>query len=70
MPILIECLLYFTSIGTMLVFFASTITIIFWLLFWVLKTLVLLLVAGPEAVVGSFTQFRPQNLDYLKRAGQ
>jgi hypothetical protein len=53
------------SIATIFTLFASIIASIFWLL----KVLVLWLVAEPEPPVSKSKQFRPQNLDYLKRAG-
>jgi hypothetical protein len=64
--ILHDGLLYVMSIATILTLFASTISSIF----WILKVLVLWLVAEPEAPVNRSKQFRPQNLDCLKRAGQ
>jgi hypothetical protein len=37
---------------------------------WLLKTLVLWLIAEPETNASRAKQFRPENLAYLKRAGQ
>jgi hypothetical protein len=54
------------SIATILTLFGSIIASIFWML----KVLVLWLAAEPERTVGTSKQFRPQDLDYLKRAGQ
>jgi hypothetical protein len=63
---ILTCLLYFTSLGSILTLFASVISIVFWLL----KTLVLWLIAEPETDASRSTRFRPQDLDCLKRAGQ
>jgi hypothetical protein len=54
------------SIAAIFTLFASTIASIFWLL----KVLLLWLVAEPEPTVSKSKQFRSQNLDYLKRAGR
>ena len=54
------------SVATIFTLFASTIASIFWLL----KVLALWLVAEPEPIVSKSRQFQPQNLNYLKRAGQ
>jgi hypothetical protein len=61
MQILIDALLYVTSIATIFTLFASIIASIFWLL----KVLVLWLAAEPEPTASKSKQFRPQNLDCL-----
>jgi hypothetical protein len=64
----LNCLLYFTSYGAIFVLFASVVSIVIWLL----KTLWSWMIAEPEteADTSRFERFRPQDLDYLKRAGQ
>ena len=66
MQLFLNCLLYFTSFGAIFALFASVVSIVIWLL----KTLGLWLNAEPEADTRRSTRFRPQELDYLKRAGQ
>jgi hypothetical protein len=65
-PIFFDCLLYFTSFGAIFAFFASVLSIVYWLL----KTLFSWATAEPETELDKAQQFRPQNLDCLKRAGQ
>jgi hypothetical protein len=62
----LNCLLYFTSYGAIFVLFASVISIVIWLL----KALLSWLIAEPETDTSRSERFRPQGLDYLKRAGQ
>jgi hypothetical protein len=62
----LNCLLYFTSYGAIFVLFASVISIVIWLL----KALLSWLIAEPETDASRSKRFRPQGLDYLKRAGQ
>jgi hypothetical protein len=62
----LTCLLYFTTFGSIFALFASVVSIVAWLL----KTLVLWLIAEPETNASRAKQFRPEDLAYLKRAGQ
>jgi hypothetical protein len=62
----LNCLLYFTSYGAIFTLFASVISIVIWLL----KTLWLWVIAEPETDPSRSKQVRPQDLGYLKRAGQ
>jgi hypothetical protein len=64
--LVLTCLLYFTSFGAIFALFASVVSIVIWLL----KTLLLWLIAEPETDTTRSTRFRPQELDHLKRAGQ
>jgi len=64
--IFFDCLLYFTSFGAIFTLFASVVSILVWLL----KTLFSWATAEPESELDRLQQFRPQNLDFLKRAGQ
>ena len=66
MQIFFDCLLYFTSFGAIFTLFASVISILVWLV----KSLVAWATAEPESELDRLQQFRPQNLDFLKRAGQ
>jgi hypothetical protein len=61
-----NCLLYFTSYGVISVLFASVVSIVIWLL----KALWSWTIAEPETDTSRSERFRPQDLDYLKRAGQ
>ena len=65
MQIFFDCLLYFTSFAEVFALFASVLSLAAWLL----KALVVWLIAEPETSREG-PQFRPANLDYLKRAGQ
>jgi uncharacterized membrane-anchored protein len=60
------CLLYFTAFGSIFALVASVVSIVFWLL----KRLVLWLIAEPETDASRSTRARPRDLAYLKRAGQ
>jgi hypothetical protein len=64
--LVLNCLLYFTSYTAIFVLFASVVSIVIWLL----KTLWLWVIAEPETDASRSTRFRPQDLSYLKRAGQ
>jgi hypothetical protein len=64
--LILNCLLYFTSFGAFFALFASIVSIVIWLL----KTLGSWLIAKPETDTVRPTRFGPQELDYLKRAGQ
>ena len=66
MQIFFDCLLYFTSFGAIFTLFASVVSIVFWLL----KTLFSWVTAEPETGLTRSNQFRSQNLDVFKRAGQ
>jgi hypothetical protein len=65
-PFFLNCLLYFTSYGAIFVLFASVVSIVIWLL----KTLWSWVIAEPETDTSKSRRFRPQDLGYLKRAGQ
>jgi hypothetical protein len=62
----VNCLLYFTSYGVISVLFASVVSIVIWLL----KALWSWTIAEWETDTSRSERFRPQDLDYLKRAGQ
>jgi hypothetical protein len=62
----VNCLLYFTSYGLISVLFASVVSIVIWLL----KALWSWTIAERETDTSRSERFRPQDLDYLKRAGQ
>jgi hypothetical protein len=64
--LIMDCLLYFTSFGATFTLFASVVSIVV----WVLKTLWLWVIAEPEPDTSRSKRFRPQDLGYLKRAGQ
>jgi hypothetical protein len=66
--LIMDCLLYFTSFGATFTLFASVVSIVV----WVLKTLWLWVIAEPEPEpeTSRSKRFRPQDLSYLKRAGQ
>ena len=68
MQLFLTCLLYFTSYGAIFVLFASVVLIVI----WPLKTLFSWMIAEPETEMDTSRskRFRPQDLDYLKRAGQ
>ena len=66
MELFFTCLLYFVSFGSIFALFASVISIVFCML----KALVSWLIAEPETDASRATRFRPQDLAYLKRAGQ
>ena len=66
MQLILTCLLYFVSFGSIIVLFASVVSIVFWLL----KALVLWLIAEPEPDASRSARFLPQDLSYRKRAGQ
>ena len=58
----LDGLLYFTAFGAVLTMFASIVGIVIWLV----KTLFAWVTAEPDREADMV----PQNLDYLKRAGQ
>ena len=66
MQIFFDCLLYFTSFGAIFVLFASVVSIVI----WALKGLVSWATAEPETELDKAKQFRPADLENLKRAGQ
>lgn len=66
MQLIFNCLLYFTSYGAIFTLFASVVSIVFWLL----RTLWSWVIAEPEMGTSRSNHFRPQDLAYLKRAGQ
>ena len=67
MQIIVDCLLYFTTFGAILALFISIISILAWLL----KTLVILLLVGPQAKKRESNQLDFQGLaHHLRRAGQ
>jgi hypothetical protein len=62
----LNCLLYFTSFGAIFALFASVVLIVI----WPLKALWSWGIAEPETDTSRSKRFRPQDLAYLKRAGQ
>jgi len=56
------CLLFFTSFGAIFALFASVVSIVIWLVSW--------LIAEPETEASRTTRLRPHDLAHLKRAGQ
>jgi hypothetical protein len=65
-PFVLTCLMYVVSVGSILTLFAT----IIWIVYWLLKTLVLWLIAEPETDPSRSPRFRPQDFEHLKRAGQ
>lgn len=66
MQLIFNCLLYFTSYGAFFTLVVSGVSIVIWLL----RTLWSWLIAEPETGTSRSKQFHPQDLAYLKRAGQ
>lgn len=66
MQLILNCLLYFTSFGEIFTLFASVI----WIVVWLLKTLWSWVIAEPETDTSRSKRFHPQDLSYLRRAGQ
>jgi hypothetical protein len=61
-----ECLLYFTTFGAVFTLFLVIALIVIWLLKWFWSAMT----DEPETEADKSRQFRPMNLDHLKRAGQ